>query len=187
MSISLPITSRTGFDDNTFQDVRANDQAIVDEIDDRDATYKTVYTAQASLATFNTGTYTFGTAGNLLANGGALNAAGGFYLAAADYAIPSKTTKFRIKFQVLVGSTSPGATALSVSLGSLSVLVNSLAVVAGTGTVASSGLSTSNVFPFVGSNTSLPPDGFYAPVVVISGATAPAAMGLNAQIQICHV
>lgn len=207
-NVNLPIGA-TNSGPNDWSDVHGEDQAIVDVVNGNltngnlsgsagitdanlaspnNVAYKTVSTFGAYASALATGVYAFTTAGTLIANGAGFGSASTtpvpVPILATELAVAGKTTKFRMKMQVHVGPSSPSTVGFALSLGNAGPFGGAFLVVAGTGSVSSSGLSTGSQFVFTGSDTNLPSDGFYAPVLTVSSITVPSAIYVTGQVQV---
>lgn len=181
MAITLPITSRTGSDDNTFQDVKANDDQLVAEFDDRDGNYSTLLFATTGVDDATTSAHYFLHSGQAiveLVSGGdpqLLNVPAPplIYFDDADFAVASKTQKLRIRAQIAVNGTQPNVT-FTVGLypvtaaGGADALTLTLGTVVGGSTVAFSAPSANTISQSTSSNFTTPSDGAYALGVSLS-------------------
>jgi hypothetical protein len=161
--------------------------------------YKTVQTASAIAAdAYSAGTYFLapgetGTDG-LLLSGATTNhqTPDVFYFDDADYAISGRTTKLRVRAQVLVNATAP---AITFTFGLYPVTVGGgPAVVAFTAGTVVSGSTTAIASPGASAGSqansgdfTIPSDGYHALCVALSGDPAANFRGLvSAQLQVRH-
>lgn len=113
--------------------------------------------------------------------------------ASTDYAVAGKTTKFRLKMNVIVGSTSPSTVTFTLGLYPLSISAGT--AVAGTvvtgSTALSSGLATNNIYPFTSGDFSasalLTDPGNYVIGVNVGSISAPNGIGVAWELQYRHV
>lgn len=118
-----------------------------------------------------------------------------FDFLAADYTVGSLTTKFRVKMQVMVGSTSPSTVTFNGGLYPLSVSTNDYAlgtVVTGstTGTTATPSLTTSTISRYASSDfaaSALTDSTTYSFGVVVGSITVPSSIAIAFQLQMRHV
>lgn len=155
--------------------------------------YKSVALGTLSVAGTGVGTY-YATNGGLQGPGaGALGLVAMPYLwryTSGDFAVSSKTTKFRVKLSVAVGNTSPSTVALTAGLYPISVTAGqwTLGTVVTGSTAASSGLTTNNVFGFTSSDFSasalLTDPGQYVIGVVVGSITVPSNIVVAWELQV---
>jgi hypothetical protein len=114
-----------------------------------------------------------------------------FYFLPADFTVASKTTYFRVRMVVTVGSTSPSTVVFTAGLYPVTVSAGNytLGTVVTGSTVASSGLTTNNNFKFDTSDfaaSALSSGSSYALGVVVSSITAPTGIDLNLRLDMRH-
>lgn len=217
-SVNLPIGA-TNAGTNDWSDVHGEDQAIVDVVNgglDNSNLSGSAGITDANLASpvagvyrdicevtmagagvnQSTGTYFFG---NIAAGDCALVATGGStatyrvlglrQFVAADYAVAGKTTKLRVRMQIVTGSTSPGSTVVTGGLYPITISSGNWTmgtVVSGT-TAASSGLATNTSKSFASSDATIPSDGLFALGVAITTAALPLGHQVSLQLQVRNV
>lgn len=153
--------------------------------------YKTIATGVASGGGAGTSNpYMFTVTGGLVVTGQPV--ASSFPLiwrfAADEYAVPGKTTKFRVKMNVSVGATSPSTVVLTAGIYPITVTSGNyvLGTVVTGSTAASSGLVTNTIAPFSSgdfSASSLTDPGNYAIGLAVSSISIPSGINISWELQ----
>lgn len=112
-----------------------------------------------------------------------------FDYASGDYLVGSLTTRFRVKMEVMVGSTSPSTTVVTAGLYPLTIAagVYTLGTVVTGSTAASSGLATNTISRFnsgdFAASALLADPGVYVLGFAVTTLTVPAGIAMNVQLQ----
>lgn len=158
--------------------------------------YKTIMSASAYFGGKSSGASIFGFSPNDAGVGASTTLAPiplFFDYASGEYSVGSLTTKFRVKMEVAVGSTSPSTVTFTAGLYPVTVSAGNFAfgTVTTGSTALSSGLATNTISRFNSgdfSASALANDpGAYVLGVVIGSITVPAGIALNVQLQTRNV
>jgi hypothetical protein len=101
-----------------------------------------------------------------------------------DYAVSGKTTKLRLKMQIVTGNVSPSAAVITGGLYKPSIAAGKWQLGEPKTTVASSGLAKNTPSLFEGSDLTLPEDGLYLFAFKVTGASVASVTTFAMQLQV---
>lgn len=179
----------------TLSEIRTEVNALADTnlVSPNNTVYKTLLAASAYMGTAVVGTYFVNQGGNYASGATTNNPPVILDFVSGEYAVGSKTTKFRVKMEVMVGATSPSTVTLQAGLYPVTISGGNytLGTVVTGSTALSSGLSTNNPYRFnsgdFAASALLTDPGIYALGIVVGSITVPAGIAAAVQLQTRNV